>query len=143
MSSPLSSTLAITFLVYFKKNWLQSCSYDLNHHYYRWHVDDIFVLFTSRQHLEAFWNLLTGDMLTYYLQLKMKSKAEYPILVYRFFAKINHLPLSSTVNFHLMEFIHTLTAFLPFTYKFGNAYILVYRSFQIYPSCTKLHTGLV
>ena len=31
--------------------------------------------------------------------------------MYRYLAKINHLPLPSTVNLPLVEFIHILTAF--------------------------------
>ena len=51
------------------------------------------------------------DKLTYHLQLKMKSKTECPFLMYRLFMKIKHLPLLSTINLLLMEFIHILTAF--------------------------------
>ena len=51
------------------------------------------------------------DMLTCCLQLKMKSKTECPFLMYRLFVKIEHLPLLSTVNLPLMEFIHILVAF--------------------------------
>ena len=46
MGSPLGPTLANAFLVHFEKNWLQNCLSDHNPHYYRWYVDDIFVLFT-------------------------------------------------------------------------------------------------
>ena len=55
MGSPLGPTLANAFLVYFEKNWLQNCPSDLKPHYYhRLFVDDIFVLFISPEHLEAF-----------------------------------------------------------------------------------------
>ena len=60
MGSPLSSKLTSAFLVHFKKNWLQGCSSDFNPHYYRRYVDDIFILFTSPKHLEAFRNFLNG-----------------------------------------------------------------------------------
>ena len=60
MDSAFGLTLANTFLVYFEKNWLQNCSSGFKSHYYRRYVDDIFVLFTSLEHLEAFQNFLNG-----------------------------------------------------------------------------------
>ena len=60
MGSPLGPTLANAFLVHFEKNWLRNCPSDFKPHYYRRYVDDIFVLFTSPRHLEAFRNFLNG-----------------------------------------------------------------------------------
>ena len=60
MGSPLGPTFANAFPVNFEKNWLQNCPSDFKPHYYRWYVDDIFVLFTSPKHLEAFHNFLNG-----------------------------------------------------------------------------------
>ena len=59
MGSPLDPKLANTFLVHFEKNWLQNCPSDFKPYYY-WYYVDIFVLFTSPQHLEAFQNFLNG-----------------------------------------------------------------------------------
>ena len=50
-------------------------------------------------------------MLTRHLRLKVKSKTEFPFLMYRSFVKIKHLLLPSTVSIPLVEFIHILTAF--------------------------------
>ena len=79
-------------------------------------------------------------MLTCHLQLKIKSNSECPFLLYRLFEKVKHLPLQSTVNLPLVEFIHILTGF---TYKFGTVYTLTYRCFQICLSWSTLHTKLV
>ena len=54
MGSVLGPTLATAFLVHFEKNGLQNCPSDFKPHYYQQKVDDIFVLFTSQKHLEAF-----------------------------------------------------------------------------------------
>ena len=50
-------------------------------------------------------------MLTCRLQLKVKSKAECPFLIYKLFVMIKHLLLLSTVNLPLVKFIHILKAF--------------------------------
>ena len=58
---PLCLTLADGSFVYFEKNWLQNYPSDLSDfmpRYYRWYVDDIFVLFTSIEHLQAFRNFI-------------------------------------------------------------------------------------
>ena len=60
IGSPLGSTLVNAFLVHFEKNWLQKCPSDFKPLYYRWHLDDIFVSFTSSKPLEAFRNFLSG-----------------------------------------------------------------------------------
>ena len=96
--------------LYTLKNWLQSCPSDVKPHYYRRYIDDIFVLFTSPEHLEALRNFLNGRHANV-LHLKMKSKTEYPFLMYRLFVKIKYLPLLSTINITLVEFINILTAF--------------------------------
>ena len=41
----------------------------------------------------------------------MKSKTECHFLMFQLFVKIKHLPLLSTVNIPLVEFIHIVTAF--------------------------------
>ena len=60
MGLPLSPKLGNVFLVYIGKNRLQSCFSDFKLHYYWQYVDDIFVFFTSPEHLEAFLNCLNG-----------------------------------------------------------------------------------
>ena len=54
MGSPLGWILANALLVYFEKNWLQNCPFDFKPHYYRRYIDNIFVLFTSPEYIEAF-----------------------------------------------------------------------------------------
>ena len=56
MGSPLGLTWTNAFLVHVEINWLQNYPSDVKPHYYRLYVDDIFVLFTSSKHLEAFRN---------------------------------------------------------------------------------------
>ena len=58
MGSHLGPKLADNFLVYFEKKWLWNCPSGFKPPNYRMYVDDIFVLFTSPEHLEAFLNFL-------------------------------------------------------------------------------------
>ena len=54
MGSPLGPTLANLFLVYYEHKWLEKCSLQFRPKYYRRYVDDIFVMFESRDHLKKF-----------------------------------------------------------------------------------------
>ena len=48
------------FFVHFENNCLLNCPSHFNPHYYQRCFDDIFVLFTSPGHSEAFWHFLNG-----------------------------------------------------------------------------------
>ena len=48
MGSPLCPTLANTFLLHYGKFWLQRCPQEIKPLFYTRYVDDIFVLFESR-----------------------------------------------------------------------------------------------
>ena len=54
MGSPLGSTLANAFLRHYRKEWLENCSSHFKTILYRRYVDDIFVTFSSKNHLQPF-----------------------------------------------------------------------------------------
>ena len=54
MGSPLGPTLANVFLCHYEKEWLDNCPYHSKPIAYRRYVDDIFVLFSSKEHLQPF-----------------------------------------------------------------------------------------
>ena len=55
MGSPLVPTLAIAFLVYQEKNWLERCPLEYRTFSYRRYVDDTLILFNSPEHLKLRW----------------------------------------------------------------------------------------
>ena len=56
MGSPLGPTLANVFLCYHEKIWLQNCPSEFKPVIYRRYVDDTFLLFRSKHHIEKFRN---------------------------------------------------------------------------------------
>ena len=54
MGSPLSPTLANAFLHHYEKEWFDNCPSHFKPIVYRSYVDDIFVLFSSKEHLQPF-----------------------------------------------------------------------------------------
>ena len=140
MGSPLGPAVANTFLVHFKKNWLQSCQSDFEPHYYRRYVDDIFVLFTSTKYLEAFRNFLNGRHANMSFKTEREKHNSIDITIIRedktFTISVYHKPTFSDVYTHFDSFLSS-------TYKFGTVYTLPYRCFRICSSWTKLDNALV
>ena len=58
MGSPLGPTLANVFLCCHEKRWLQNYPSEFKPVIYRRHVDDTFLLFRSKHHIENFRNYL-------------------------------------------------------------------------------------
>ena len=54
MGSPLGPTLANLFLVYHEDKWLDNCPLQFRPKYYRRYVDDIFLMFESKNHVKKF-----------------------------------------------------------------------------------------
>ena len=54
MGSPLGPTVADVFLCYHEKIWLQNSSSEFKPVIYRRYVDDTFLLFRSKHHIEKF-----------------------------------------------------------------------------------------
>ena len=119
MGSPLGPTLANAFLVYFEKNWLQNCPSDFKPHYYRRYVDDIFVLFTSPKHIEAFRNSLNGQLanMSFTIELEKQNKMSFPdIAIIRgdktFTSSVYRKPTFSGVYTHFDSFLPPISLVL-------------------------------
>ena len=54
MGSPLGPTLANAFLYHYEMEWLDSCPIVFKPKLYKRYVDDIFVMFQSRDHVKKF-----------------------------------------------------------------------------------------
>ena len=54
MGSPLGSTLANAFLCHYEQEWLDNCPIHFKSVIYKRYVEDIFVLFSSKEHLQLF-----------------------------------------------------------------------------------------
>ena len=54
MGSPLGPTLANAFLCHYEKEWLDNCPIHFKPVIYKRYVDDIFVLFSSKEHVQLF-----------------------------------------------------------------------------------------
>ena len=139
MGSPLGPTLANGCLIYFEKNWPQNCPSDFKPSYYRQYVD-IFVLFTSPEHLEAFRNFLNGRHANMSFTIEHEKQNRISFLDVQIIRE-DKTCTTSVYRKPTFSGIYThFDSFLPSTYKFGTIYTLAYRCFRICSSWTKLHT---
>ena len=142
MTWTLGPTLANAFLVHFEKNWLLNCPSHFKPHYYQRDANDIFVLFTSPKHLEAFHNSLNDrhdTKMSFTTEREKQNRMSFldiPIICEdkTFTTSVYRKPIFSGVYTHFDNF-------LPSTYKVGTVYTLVYRCFRICSSWSKLHNN--
>ena len=107
MGSPLRPTLANVFLCYHEKNWLQNCPSEFKPVIYRRYVDDKFLLFCSKHHIEKFRNYLNRQ----HKKIKKKlKKTPYGFLTLKEVGIITNSRLQFTKNRPLAEFLQTLEA---------------------------------
>ena len=77
MGSPLGPTLANVFLCYHEKLWLQNCPSKFKLVIYRRYVDDTFLLFRWKHHIEKFRIISIDNIEISDLILRLKMKTPY------------------------------------------------------------------
>ena len=120
MGSPLGPTLANAFLVHFEKNWLQNHPSDFKHHYYRRYVNDIFVLFISPKHLEAFRNLLNSRHANMSFTIEREKQNRMSFLDIAIISKDKTFANSVYPKLTFSGVYIHFDSFLLSTYKFGT-----------------------
>ena len=142
MGSPLGPSLANAFLSYHEKNWLNSCPQGFKPVFYRRYVDDIFVLFKSKDHLKYFQELLNSCHINMSFSMEPERRNKFSFLDIevipeqgKFLTTIYCKPTFSGVysNFE---------SFLPSVYKLGMVYTLVYRCVRICSDWKMFHSEL-
>ena len=142
MGSPLGPTLANAFMSHHEKLWLENCPLSICPLYYKRYVDDIFVLFKSKDQLVSFKQYLN----TCHPNIKFTSEEEeggkMPFLDFsisrengKFVTNVYRKPTFTGLytNFYSM---------IPSTYKFGLILTLVHRVFSICSSYKQFSSEL-
>ena len=142
MGSLSCPTLANAFLASFEKNWLHNSPYGFKPPYYQQYVDDIFVLFTWPEHLDAFWNFSNGWYAKCHLELKIENRMSFLDIQSICEDKVFMNSVYCKPTFR--EVYTHFGSFLVSTYNFGTVYKLTYnRGFQTWLNWTKLQNELL
>ena len=129
MDSPLGPTLANTFLCHYEKEWLDNCPIHFKSVIYKKYVDDIFVPFSSKKHLQLF-----VDNIRQHKCLKFTSEAEYDNSTRQNqqFKTVYRKPTFSSVFTHYESYVDQ-------TYKKSLADTLLFCCFSICSDYTSFH----
>ena len=139
MGSPLGPTLANAFLCHFENKWLNACPTSFKPVVYRRYVDDIFVLFRSKDHLPLFQNYMNNM----HKHMKFTSETEnnncFSFLdinimreKHQFTTSVYRKPTFSGVFTHYESFIDD-------SYKKSLIFTLLFRCFSICSDFSKFH----
>ena len=132
----------LSFVFFFKK-WLEQCPDKFKLIYYRRYVDDIFVLFKSRDHLIKFRNYLNKchPNMNFSFEEEKNGKLSFPHVEAsqegnKFATTVYRKPTFSGVYTHS-------DSFLPTTYKFSMIYTLVFRCFSTCSNWAIFHNEFI
>ena len=142
MGSPLGPTLANLFLVYHEDKWLDNCPLQFRPKYYRRYVDDIFLMFESKNHVKKFLHYMNSR----YPNIKFTCEEEIN-------NNISFLDISITrVNNKLITSLYrkktfsgvymNYNSFLPVKYKKGLIHTLLFRAYNICADYNTLHNEI-
>ena len=143
MGSPLGPSLANAFLCFHEQIWLNDCPEDFKPVYYRGHVDDIFALFRSPDHLEKFTNYLNSKHKNIKFTYEKECNNSLPfldILISRpengFKTSVYHKPTFSGAYSNFNSFIYD-------QYKIGLVFTMLFRTFSIVSDFSRFQTEVV
>ena len=139
MGSPLSPSLANTFLAHSEQIWLNDCPNEFKPVYHKRYVGDIFAQFRSPHHLENFNEYLN----TKHANIKFTNEKEFnrslpflDVLISRnkkgFTRTVYHKPKFSGVYTYFNSFIAD-------EYKYDSIFTLLFQIFSIVSGFSKFH----
>ena len=143
MSSPLGPTLADIFLCFHEQIWLDNCPVEFKPVIYRRFVDDIFLLFRSKEHIEKFYLYLNCQ----HPNIRFTSEIEENNSISFLDIKINrHNNRFLTSVYGKPTFSGVFTNFdsyIPLSYKSGLISSLLYRAFKLCSNIEIFHQEII
>ena len=139
MGSPLGPTLANVFLCYHEKIWLQNCPSEFKPVIYRRYVDDTFLLFRSKHHIDKFRNYLNRQ----HKNIKFISETENENSISFLDIKItrgNNKFMTSVYRKPTFSGVFTnFGSFIPKSCQCNLLFTLLFRAFKICLSFELFH----
>ena len=131
MGSPLAPTVANIFLSYYKQIWLKNCPYEFKPVIYKRYVDDTFLLFRSKDHIEKF----RGYLNCQHPKIKFTSEIEENNSISFLGIKVGRVNNSFSTNiYRKVTFSGVFTnfeSFIPISYKSNLIFTLLFRAFKL------------
>ena len=139
MGSSLGHTLDNVFLCYYEKIWLQNWPSEFKPVIYRRYVDDTFLIFGSRHHIEKFQNYLNRQ----HKSIKFTSETENENCISFLHIKItrgNNIFMISVYRKPTFSEVFTnFGSFIMKLYKYNLLFTLLYRAFKLCSNFERFH----
>ena len=132
MESPLVSTLANAFLCHYEKKWLDSCPIKFKPKLYKSYVDDIFVMFGSRDHVKKFVDYMNTKHPNIHFRFEIEDQNSFSFLDIKIIRNTEKKAFETSV-YRKSTFSGVFTnfkSFIPMTYKTGLLEIMLFSCFQ-------------
>ena len=142
MGSPLEPTLANLFLVYYEQKCLEKCSLKFQSKYYRKYVDNIFLMFESRDHVKKFLKYMNSHHPNIQFTCEEESNNKISFLDISVTRISNNLTLSLYRKKTFSGVYLNFNSFLPMDYKKGLIHTLLFRAYNICADYVTLHTEI-
>ena len=142
MGSPLGPTLANLFLVYHEDKWLDNCPLQFCPKYYRRYVDDIFLMFESKNHVKKFLHYMNSR----HPNIKFTCEEEINNIISFLdisITRVNNKLITSLYRKKTFSGVYmNYNSFLPVKYKKGLIHTLLFRAYNICVDYNTLHNEI-
>ena len=104
MGSPLGPTLANAFLCHYEKEWLDSCPIEFRPKLYQRYIDDIFVMFWSRDHVKKFVDYMHTQHFNMRFTFKIEDQNSFSFLDIEIISKLR----KELLKHQFIEKVHSM-----------------------------------
>ena len=142
MGSPLGPSLANIFMSHYEKIWLDDCPLSFKPAYYYRYVDDTFLLFKSKHHVQLFLDYLNAKHANIKFTSDVEKNNKLPFLDVNITRTNNEF---TTAVYRKPTYTGLTTkydSFTPHKYKSNLVTILIYRAFRLSKDYFTFHTDL-
>ena len=139
MGSPLGPTFANIFLCYHEKIWLQNCPSEFKSIIYRRYVDDTFLLFRWKHHIEKFQNYLNRQHKNIKLTSETENENSISFLDIEITRDNNKFMTSVYCKQTVSRVFTNFGSFIPKSYKYNLLFKLLHRAFKLCSNFKRFH----
>ena len=139
MGSPLGPTLANVVLCYHDQIWLQNCPSEFKLVICRSYVDDRFLLFCSKHHIEKFRNYLNRQHKNVKFTSETENENSISFLDIKITRDNNKFMTSVYCNPTFSGVLTNFESFNPKSYKYNLLFTLLHRAFKLCSNFERFH----
>ena len=145
MGSPLSSTLANSFLCHYENEWLDSCPIEFKPKLYQRYVCDIFVTFWSRDHVKKLVDYMNTEHPNTRFTFEIEHQNSFSFLNIKFIRNTEKKAFETSVHRRstCSGVFTNFESFVLSTYKTGLLETMLFRCSPICSSYEKIHKEIV